>query len=51
MEGFDPRNLRRVLALQRGDIIALVLALGRRRPDVQLEPRWRRPFEAAVKVH
>ncbi|MGH9600003.1 MAG: nitroreductase family protein [Terracidiphilus sp.] len=51
MEGFNPRNLGRVLELQRGDIIALVVALGRRRPDAQLEPRWRRPFEAAVKVH
>lgn len=51
MEGFDPRKLGLILGLERGDVIALVVALGRRRPDALMEPRWRRPFESAVQVH
>lgn len=51
MEGFDARKLARILGLRRGDVIALVVALGRRRPDALLEPRWRRPFDVAVHVH
>jgi nitroreductase len=51
MEGFDPRRLARVLGLKRGDVIALVVAVGRRRVDAQIEPRWRRGFGAAVAVH
>jgi nitroreductase len=51
MEGFDPRKLGRILGLERGDVIAVVVALGRRRPDALIEPRWRRSFEAAVRVH
>lgn len=51
MEGFDPRKLGRILGLERGDVIAVVVALGRRRPDALIEPRWRRSFEAAVQVH
>jgi hypothetical protein len=47
MEGFDPRKLGRILGLERGDVIALVVALGRRRPDALIEPLWRRSFEAA----
>ena len=51
MEGFDPRRLARILGLKRGDVIALVVALGYRRADAHVEPRWRRPLEAAVRVH
>jgi nitroreductase len=51
IEGFDPRKLGRILGIKRGDVIALVVALGRRRPDALIEPRWRRSFEAAVQVH
>lgn len=51
MEGFDARKLGAILGLERGDVIALVVAVGRRRPDVVLEPRWRRPFQTAVKIH
>jgi nitroreductase len=51
MEGFDPRRLGRILGLERGDVIALVVALGRRRPGALIEPRWRRPFEAALRIH
>lgn len=50
MEGFDPIRLGRILGLERGDVIAIVVALGRRRPDALIEPRWRRSFEAAVQV-
>jgi nitroreductase len=51
MEGVDPRKLARILGLKRGDVIALVVAVGRRRADAQIEPRWRRRLEAAVEVH
>lgn len=51
IEGFNPRKLGPILRLERGDVIALVIALGRRRPDAHIEPRWRRSFEAAVRVH
>ncbi len=51
MEGFDPRQLGSVLGLKRGDLVALVIALGRRRPDARIESRWRRPVNAAVQVH
>jgi len=51
MEGFDARKLARVLGLRRGDVIALVVALGRRQPDARIEPRWRRQLEQAVEVH
>jgi len=51
MEGFDARKLGRILGLKRGDVIALVVALGRRRPDALIEPRWRRPFKSAVRIH
>lgn len=51
MEGFNPRKLGSILGLKRGDVIALVVALGRRRPDALIEPRWRRPFQSAVQIH
>lgn len=51
MEGFNPRKFGQILELKRGDVIALVVALGRRRSDALIEPRWRRSFEAAVRVH
>jgi nitroreductase len=51
MEGFDPRKLGRLLQLERGDVIALVIAVGRRRSDALIEPRWRRSLEAIVQVH
>lgn len=51
MEGFDARKFGQILGLKRGDVIALVVALGRRRPDALIEPRWRRSVEAAVRVH
>lgn len=51
MEGFDPRKLGTIVGLERGEVIALVIALGRRRPDAHVEPRWRRSFDVAVRVH
>jgi len=51
MEGFDARRIARILNLKRGDIIPIVVALGRRPSDALVEPRWRRPFEVAVQAH
>jgi nitroreductase len=51
IEGFDARRVARILELKRGDVITIVVALGRRRFDARIEPRWRRPFETAVQAH
>jgi nitroreductase len=51
MEGFDARKLSRILGLKRGDVIPIVIAVGRRQSDARVEPRWRRPFERAVRIH
>jgi len=51
MEGFNPMKLATLLRLKRGDVIPLVIALGRKRSDIRIEPRWRRSFDEAVKVH
>jgi hypothetical protein len=51
MEGFNARKLSGILDLKRGDVIPIVIAVGRRRKSALLEPRWRRPFELAVRVH
>lgn len=51
MKGFDARKLTHIWGLRRGDVIPIVVALGRRRPDARIEPRWRRRFDMAVEVH
>jgi len=51
MEGFNARTVAKILHLPRGTVIPVIIALGRRRTDARLEPRWRRPFEKAVMVH
>jgi len=51
MEGFNAMKLASLLRLKRGDVIPVVIALGRRRLDATVEPRWRRPFDEAVQVH
>ncbi len=51
MEGFDARKLSRILGLKRGDVIPIVIAVGRRQSDARVEPRWRRPFERAVRTY
>ena len=51
MEGFDARKLAKLLGLRRGEVIPLVIAIGRRREDARIEPRWRRSLEDAVCIH
>jgi nitroreductase len=51
MEGFDPARVAKLLALPRGAVIPLVIAVGHRTPDAHLEPQWRRAFDDAVVVH
>lgn len=48
MEGFDGRTLAKILDLPRGAVIPIVIALGRRRPEAAVEPRWRRPLSSVV---
>lgn len=51
MEGFDGRKLAKTLGLPRSSVIPVVIAIGRRRADARVEPRWRRPFSSAVMIH
>ncbi len=51
MEGFDARKVARLLALPRGSVVPLVLALGYRAEDARLEPQSRREYVAAVVEH
>lgn len=51
MEGFDPVRVARLLGLERGAVVPLVVALGHRTADAHLERRWRRPFDAAIVTH
>jgi nitroreductase len=51
MEGFNAIKVARILGLPRGTVIPVVIALGRRRADAHVEPRWRRSFESAIVVH
>ncbi|MCP3099079.1 nitroreductase family protein [Myxococcus sp. K15C18031901] len=51
MEGFDAGRVARALGLPRGTVIPLVIALGRRRPDARIEPRWRRPVADTIVEH
>ena len=39
VQGFNARKLARIPGLKRGDVIAIVVAVGRRRTDVLIEPR------------
>lgn len=51
MEGFDARKVAKLLALPRGAMVPVVVALGHAAADARAEKRWRRPFEDAVVVH
>jgi nitroreductase len=51
MEGFNAGRVRKALGLARGSVIPIVIALGRRRADARVEPRWRRPVSEVVVEH
>jgi nitroreductase len=51
MEGFSARKVAKALDLPRGSVIPVVIALGQRREDARVEPRWRRALDEAVVVH
>jgi nitroreductase len=42
MEGFNPMRVAKVLGLGRGEVIPVVIAIGKRREDAKIEARWRR---------
>lgn len=48
MEGFNAQKIASILKLSYGSVIPVVIAFGKKRGDVHLEPQWRRPFEDAV---
>ncbi|WP_426201199.1 nitroreductase family protein [Pseudomonas sp. TWP3-1] len=51
MEGFSARKVARLLGLQRGCVIPLVIALGYRADDARIEDRWRKPISDMVVLH
>jgi nitroreductase len=51
MEGFNAIQIAKILKLKRGYVIPLVIALGKRNPDKEIEIRWRQSFAKIVKVH
>jgi hypothetical protein len=51
MEGFNAGRVGKALGLPRGTVIPIVIALGWRRADARIEPRWRRPFSDVVVEH
>ncbi len=51
MEGFDGRRLGRLLGLStRYHEIVMVIAIGKRAPQQEDRPQWRRPLEATVTI-
>jgi len=48
MEGFSAHAVARILGIPRTTVIPVVIALGRRRLDARVGPRWRRPFSGVV---
>ena len=51
MEGFSATKVAKLLGIQRGSVIPLVIALGYRAPDARIEERWRNPMENIVISH
>ncbi len=51
MEGFSASKIAKLLALPRGSVIPLVIALGYRADDARIEDRWRRPMTDVVVRH
>lgn len=51
MEGFSAPRVASLLGLERGTVIALVIALGYRADDARIEERWRRPLAEVVVTH
>jgi nitroreductase len=51
MEGFSASKVSRLLDLPRHAVIPVIIALGYRRADALVEPRWRRTHDEAVVVH
>jgi nitroreductase len=51
MEGFSPSRVAKILAIKRGVVIPLVIALGKRNVNEPLTPHWRLPYDKVVAVH
>jgi nitroreductase len=51
MEGFSAPKIAKLLGLQRGAVIPIVIALGYRAGDARIEERWRRPMADIVVTH
>lgn len=51
MEGFSASKVAKLLGLQRGSVIPLVIALGYRADDARIEERWRNPMSDIVVSH
>lgn len=51
MEGFSAPKIARLLALPRGAVVPVVIALGYRADDARIEAQWRRPLAEVVVAH
>ena len=51
MEGFSASKVAKVLGIERGVVIPLVIAIGKRNLDEPLTPHWRLPYDKVVVVH
>ncbi|RMQ47747.1 hypothetical protein ALQ04_04101 [Pseudomonas cichorii] len=51
MEGFSASRVASLLALPRGSVIPLIVALGYRAGDARIEERWRQPMSELVVTH
>ena len=51
MEGFSPFRVAKILGIERGVVIPLVIAIGKRDLSEPLTPRWRLPYNEVVVVH
>lgn len=51
MEGFNAQKIVSILKLPYGSVIPVVIALGKKTNDAQVELQWRRPFEDSVVIH
>ena len=51
MEGFNPFKVAKAVSLKRGEVISIVIALGRRSAGARVDPQWRLPLEKVLTIH
>ncbi len=51
MEGFHPGKVAKAIHLKDGEVISIVISLGKRAKDARVNTQWRLPFHEAVVEH